>query len=161
MEKEGCSVTGDRHNIDGCQVKVVTLLGNIKSGENGCQVKVVSPLLFQAAFDLASYQIRTCSGEESPSHQIRAFSAQVRNPHRSCPAVSFLRPCHASRHTGLNRSTALAPYKRGTGGGTFLSCLGVEPRPPLAAHLLLADSLRILFLLKAYSPRLRRSFGGL
>jgi hypothetical protein len=73
---------------------------------------------------------------------ISGLSQLMGNPnHCSCLAVSFLRPCHASRHTGLCQSTPLPAIAGGE--GTFLSR---APRGalPSAARLLLAISCRAL-----------------
>ena len=77
---------------------------------------LVSPVLFYAAFDYASYQVWTCTGWDSPFHHIRVFEAQGQPHHRSNPAVSFLRHCHASKHTGLPRSPMFHPNHEGLGG---------------------------------------------
>ena len=45
---------------------------------------------------------------------------RVNTHHRSCPAVSFLRPCHASQHTGLPRPPMFQADSR-LGEGSFLS----------------------------------------
>ena len=94
------------------------------------------------AFDLASYlayrPFWTCSDGESPSHQSAPIARFLHSAasvlvitcrdSSSAAAVSFLRPCHPSRDTGLRRSTSVpAASARGTrfarrfGGGTFLS----------------------------------------
>jgi len=94
------------------------------------------------AFDLASYlayrPFWTCSDGESPSHQSAPIARLLHSAasvlvitcrdSSSAAAVSFLRPCHPSRDTGLRRSTSVpaasargARFARRFGGGTFLS----------------------------------------